>query len=81
MRERDAIGVVALSKSAGTLPNHVTVKCPRCDQAYDLSYSDDEWHRVQNWLHLAERALREDHRNRHELGTIELVMRASVRGR
>jgi hypothetical protein len=42
--------MVSLTKSPGTLPNHVSVKCPRCDETYDLSHSDDEWQRVKHWL-------------------------------
>jgi hypothetical protein len=72
--------MVSLTKSRGILPNHVTVKCPRCDQAYDLSYSDDEWHRVKHWLDMAARTLREDHEHRHELDTVELKCDV-VRGR
>jgi len=30
-----------------TLGNQQTVKCPRCEQSYCLSYSDDEWHKAQ----------------------------------
>jgi len=34
--------MVSLTKSPGEIPNHLTVKCPRCNEAYDLGYSDDE---------------------------------------
>ena len=64
--------MVSLTKSAGKLPNHLTVKCPRCDQTYDLGYSDDEWHRVKHWLDVAARALRQDHKQRHESEAVEL---------
>ena len=73
--------MVSLTKSPGTLSNHLTVKCPRCDETYDLGYSDDEWHRVNHWLDIAARALREDHkRQRHESETVELKCDV-VRGR
>jgi hypothetical protein len=40
--------------AATTLPNQAPVTCPRCKQTYRLSYSDDEWNRVKDWLTLAE---------------------------
>jgi hypothetical protein len=65
--------MVSITKSPGKLSNHLTVKCPCYDQTYDLGYSDDEWHRVKDWLDVAARALREDHnRRRHESEAIEL---------
>ena len=55
------------NSSADALPNQVAVKCPRCDETYLLTYSDDEWNRVKDWIVLAERALRVDHKSRHEV--------------
>jgi hypothetical protein len=62
-----------------SLPNQVTVKCPRCADSYRLSYSDDEWNKVKDWLAVAERALREDHKGRHEATSIVLVRKVSSR--
>lgn len=55
-----------------TLTNEQTVKCPRCEQTYRLGFSDDEWHRVKDWLKLADTAIRNDHDSRHEAPTIAL---------
>ena len=55
-----------------TLTNGLTVRCPRCEQAYWLGYSEGEWHRVKDWLKLAETAIRKDHDLRHEAATIPL---------
>lgn len=65
---------VSLAKDGApyVFPNHLTVKCPTCGQSYRLSYSDDEWNRVKDWIRLAERALREDHKRRHELPSLAL---------
>jgi hypothetical protein len=53
-------------------PNQITVKCPLCLRQFHLIYSDDEWHRVNTLLKLAEGAIREDHKKRHEDVSIEL---------
>ncbi len=37
--------------------------------------SDGEWHRVKDWLKLAETAIRKDHDLRHEAATIPLEWR------
>ncbi len=73
---------VSLTKTeiTGAFPNQAQVKCPRCDQTYRLSYSDDEWNRVRDWSRVAERALREDHKHRHELASLGLRWNP-VRGR
>lgn len=73
--------VVSLTKDGApdALPNWITVKCPTCGQTYRLSYSDDEWNWVKDWLHLAERALREDHKRRHEHSSLALAWKP-VRG-
>jgi hypothetical protein len=55
-----------LGKVDPTPANQITVKCPRCDRTFRLNYTDDEWHRVKTWLTIAERALRDDHKGRHE---------------
>jgi hypothetical protein len=58
-----------------TLTNEQTVTCPRCKQTYRLGYSDTEWHRVKDWLKLAQTAIRKDHDLRHEVATIALEWR------
>jgi hypothetical protein len=45
-----------------TLPNHQTTKCPKCEQTYQLSHSDDEWHRLSAWLGKAQTAMRQSHK-------------------
>lgn len=40
-----------------TLLNEQVVKYPLCEQTYRFGYSDGEWHRVKDWLTLAEQAL------------------------
>jgi hypothetical protein len=57
------------------LTNEQTVQCPRCEQTYRLGYSDTEWHRVKDWLRLAEAAIRKEHDLRHEAATIPLEWR------
>ena len=37
-----------------------------------LNYTDDEWNRVNTMIKTAEKALREDHKKRHELEAIDL---------
>jgi hypothetical protein len=54
------------------LPNEQTVRCPLCDQIFRLGYSDGEWNRVKDWLGIAERAIREDHKRRHEVSSLAL---------
>jgi hypothetical protein len=61
-------------------PNQVTIKCPLCTLQYRLNYSDDEWHRVKTWLTVAEHAIREDHKQRHEQPSLSLNW-TPVRGR
>lgn len=60
---------------ADTLTNEQIVQCPRCEQTYRLGYSDSEWHRLKDWLKLAETAIRKDHDSRHEAATIALEWR------
>ncbi len=57
---------------ADGLTNSQTVACPGCGQSYRLAYSDGEWHRVKDWLKIAEAALRRDHKARHEAVAILL---------
>lgn len=58
-----------------TLPNALTIHCPRCEQTYRLAYSDDEWNKLRTWQELAGKALRKDHDLRHEAATIPLEWR------
>jgi len=53
-------------------PAQVTLKCPHCPQQFHLNYSDDEWNRVNTMIKAAEKAIREDHRKRHENASIDL---------
>jgi hypothetical protein len=61
------------------LTNEQEVKCPRCEQTYRLGYSDDEWHRLKDWLKLADTAIRRDHDARHEAVTIPLTWNGTKR--
>jgi uncharacterized C2H2 Zn-finger protein len=54
------------------LPNQQTVKCPRCEQTYRLSYSDDEWNKVSTWLAKAQTAMRKSHKKRHDADMLDL---------
>jgi hypothetical protein len=54
------------------LPNHQTTKCPKCEQTYQLSHSDDEWHKLSTWLGKAQTAMRASHRKRHDADVLEL---------
>ena len=45
-----------------TLENEQILQCALCDEVYRLGYSDSEWNRVKDWLTIAERAIREDHK-------------------
>jgi hypothetical protein len=57
------------------LKNELAVKCSRREQTYRLGYSDNEWHRVNDWLRLAETAIRKEHDSRHEAAMIPLDWR------
>jgi hypothetical protein len=57
------------------LANSQIVACPQCSQRYRLAYSDSEWNKVKDWLHLAEAALRKDHKAHHEAMVITLEWR------
>ncbi len=65
---------VSLTRSDVPAPpsNQVMLTCPRCDRAYWLTYTDDEWNRVKDWIGVAQRALREDHKARHERPSVPL---------
>jgi hypothetical protein len=53
-------------------PNQITLKCPVCSERFHLNYTEDEWNRVNTMIKTAEKALREDHKKRHELDAIDL---------
>jgi hypothetical protein len=55
-----------------SLSNEQTVKCPVCGAAFRLGYSDSEWNRVKDWLTIAERAIREDHKHKHQAESLHL---------
>jgi hypothetical protein len=63
------------------LENEQTVQCPLCDQIYRLGYSESEWNRVKDWLTIAERAIREDHKRRHQAESLPLEWRPIRRRR
>jgi hypothetical protein len=59
---------VTLTKVADEMPelgdnlsNSQWIKCPVYGQPFRLAYSDTEWHRVGQWLAIAQRELRKDH--------------------
>lgn len=64
-----------------TLPNEQTVRCPFCEQVFRLGYSDSEWNRVKDWLGIADRAIREDHKRRHEVEALGLTWKPLRRRR
>jgi len=64
-----------------TLENEQFVKCPSCDQVYRLGYSDGEWNRVKDWLTIAERAIREDHKRKHQAESLHLAWKPVRRKR
>jgi hypothetical protein len=63
------------ASAADALANSQIVACPQCSQRYRLAYSDSEWNKVKDWLHLAETALRKDLKSQHEATAIPLQWR------
>jgi hypothetical protein len=59
--------------------NSHVLRCPKCEQKYLLGYSDEEWHRMKDWLELAETVIRKDHDLRHEAASIPLEWRGGRR--
>jgi hypothetical protein len=55
-----------------SLTNELVMECPSCDQVYRLGYSDTERNRVKDWLAIAERAIREDHKQKHQAESLHL---------
>jgi hypothetical protein len=72
---------VVLTKPSNVegLPNRTAIACPRCRQNYVFACSDDEWNRLTDWVAVARRALRDDHKCRQEQPSIPLRWNA-VRG-
>jgi hypothetical protein len=64
-----------------SLSNEQTVKCPVCGAAFRLGYSDSEWNRVKDWLTIAERAIREDHKTTHAASSLALEWKPTQRKR
>jgi hypothetical protein len=64
-----------------TLTKGQTVKCPLCEQTFRFGYSDSEWNRVKDWLNIAERAIREDHKLRHQAESLSLEWKPARRKR
>jgi hypothetical protein len=58
--------------SADSPVNSQILKCLKCEQKYLLGYDDSEWHRLKDWLRLAEAAIRKDHDLCHEAASIPL---------
>jgi spore germination protein YaaH len=64
-----------------SLPNEQTVKCPLCEQTFRFGYSDSEWNRVKDWLTIAGRAIREDHKTKHSASSLALEWKPARRKR
>lgn len=67
--------IVGPTYALSDIPNVHPVTCPRCLLVYRLSCTDDEWHRLKDWIALAETALRRDHDARHEADIVALEWR------
>jgi hypothetical protein len=64
-----------------SLTNEQTVKCPVCQQTFRFDYTDSEWNRVKDWLTIAERAIREDHKTKHSASSLALEWKPARRKR
>jgi hypothetical protein len=62
-----------------SLPNELTVKCPLCELTFRFGYTDSEWNRVKDWLTIAERAIREDHKTKHAASSLALEWKPARR--
>jgi uncharacterized C2H2 Zn-finger protein len=62
-----------------TLTNELVMECPSCDQVFRLAYSDSESNRVKDWLAIAERAIRKDHKRKHQVASLCLKWRSPRR--
>jgi hypothetical protein len=61
--------------------NEQTVKCPLCEQTFRFGYTDSEWNRVKDWLTIAARAIREDHKSKHQAASLALEWKPARRKR
>jgi hypothetical protein len=67
--------VVALPRAPQpTPPSQITLERPYSPQRFHLNYSEREWNRVNTIIKFAEKAIREDHKKRHELLTLPHAM-------
>jgi hypothetical protein len=64
-----------------SLSNKLTVRCPLCHQTFRFGYTDSEWNRVKDWLTIAERAIREDHKQKHQSASLALEWKPARRKR
>ena len=62
-----------------TLTNSQVARCLECEQEFRFGYSDGEWNRVKDGLGIADRAIREDHKRKHEVASLILEWRPSRR--
>lgn len=53
-------------------PYQITLKCPYCPEQFHLNYTDSEWNCVNSMVKAAEKAIREDHKTRHEPEAIDM---------
>ncbi len=67
--------MVTLTRAnAQPLPaNQIALKCPLCSEQFHLHYTEDEWNRVNVMLQSAQKALREDHKSRHQNNPVALT--------
>ncbi len=70
----DSLIMVTLTRAdvLPTPPHQVTLSCPYCSRQYHLNYSDENWNKVGSLVKVANKAIREDHRNRHQKPSLDL---------
>jgi hypothetical protein len=61
------------------LGNEVNVVCPLCDRTFVLRYTDNEGNKLNEWHRLANAALRNSHKQRHEEFPLELSWKSKHR--
>jgi uncharacterized C2H2 Zn-finger protein len=64
-----------------SLTNELVMECPSCDQVYRLGYSDTERNLVKDWLAIAERAIREEHKLKHSAASLSIEWKPARRKR
>jgi hypothetical protein len=69
------------SGASDALENEQILQCSLCDEVYRLGYSDSEWNRVKDWLTIAERSIREDHKSKHQAESLHLEWKPMRRKR